>query len=211
MRIIINLMISYCQCRRQAIPPWKDSAVEAASRSRLGKPLSGAAAIPQCQARGSTRSGGCRPRRVFARSGALQSSADRASEGFSVPDGAQPGGGRAPSQPGAPGGTPGGPGRRGGPGQSLAADGGRPGQRLDNLQRALAELPAICRSSFLLRKLDGLSHSQIAEHLNISRSLVEKHIVNAMKHCRCACANGKPTDFAIRARQRLNFISCPRS
>ncbi|MEG7168242.1 pyoverdine signaling pathway sigma factor FpvI, partial [Pseudomonas aeruginosa] len=58
------------------------------------------------------------------------------------------------------------------------------GQRLDNLQRALAELPAICRSSFLLRKLDGLSHSQIAEHLNISRSLVEKHIVNAMKHCR---------------------------
>ncbi len=31
------------------------------------------------------------------------------------------------------------------------------GQRLDNLQRALAELPAICRSSFLLRKLDGLS------------------------------------------------------
>ncbi|ETU82582.1 RNA polymerase sigma factor [Pseudomonas aeruginosa PS42] len=25
------------------------------------------------------------------------------------------------------------------------------GQRLDNLQRALAELPAICRSSFLLR------------------------------------------------------------
>ncbi len=58
------------------------------------------------------------------------------------------------------------------------------GQRLDNLQRALAELPAICRSSFLLRKLDGLSHSQIAEHLNISCSLVEKHIVNAMKHCR---------------------------
>ncbi len=39
------------------------------------------------------------------------------------------------------------------------------GQRLDNLQRALAELPAICRSSFLSRKLDGLSHSQIAEHL----------------------------------------------
>ncbi|SST12503.1 RNA polymerase sigma factor [Acinetobacter baumannii] len=35
-----------------------------------------------------------------------------------------------------------------------------------------------------MRKLDGLSHSQIAEHLNISRSLVEKHIVNAMKHCR---------------------------
>lgn len=57
-------------------------------------------------------------------------------------------------------------------------------QRLDLLQRALDELPALCRESFLLRKLDGLSHAQIAEHLGISRSLVEKHIVNAMKHCR---------------------------
>ncbi|WPN96407.1 sigma-70 family RNA polymerase sigma factor [Pseudomonas sp. MUP55] len=58
------------------------------------------------------------------------------------------------------------------------------GQRLELLERALAELPAACRDSFLLRKLEGLSHLQIAERLGISRSLVEKHIVNAMKHCR---------------------------
>ena len=58
------------------------------------------------------------------------------------------------------------------------------GQRLEMLERALAELPVACRDSFLLRKLEGLSHVQIAERLNISRSLVEKHIVNAMKHCR---------------------------
>ena len=58
------------------------------------------------------------------------------------------------------------------------------GQRLEMLERALAELPAACRDSFLLRKLEGLSHVQIAERLCISRSLVEKHIVNAMKHCR---------------------------
>ena len=57
-------------------------------------------------------------------------------------------------------------------------------QRLALLERALAELPSACRDSFLLRKLDGLSHPQIAERLSISRSLVEKHIVNAMKHCR---------------------------
>lgn len=57
-------------------------------------------------------------------------------------------------------------------------------QRLDLLQRALAELPPLCRESFMLRKLEGLSHPQIAERLGISRSLVEKHIVNAMKHCR---------------------------
>jgi len=58
------------------------------------------------------------------------------------------------------------------------------GQRLDLLQRALAELPRLCRESFLLRKIDGLSHLEIAGQLGISRALVEKHIVNAMKHCR---------------------------
>jgi RNA polymerase sigma-70 factor (ECF subfamily) len=58
------------------------------------------------------------------------------------------------------------------------------GQRLDMLKRALAELSPLCRDSFMLRKLEGLSHPEIAERLGISRSLVEKHIVNAMKHCR---------------------------
>ena len=57
-------------------------------------------------------------------------------------------------------------------------------QRLALMQKALDELSQPCRDSFLLRKLEGLSHQQIAEHLGISRSLVEKHIVNAMKHCR---------------------------
>ena len=58
------------------------------------------------------------------------------------------------------------------------------GQRLEMLERALAELPSVCRDSFLLRKLEGLSHPEISERLNVSRSVVEKHIVNAMKHCR---------------------------
>ena len=57
-------------------------------------------------------------------------------------------------------------------------------QRLDMLQKALAELPAACRECFLLRKIEGLSHPEIAERLGVSRSVVEKHIVNAMKHCR---------------------------
>ncbi|MNJ07144.1 putative RNA polymerase sigma factor FecI [compost metagenome] len=57
-------------------------------------------------------------------------------------------------------------------------------QRLVLMPRALDELSAPCRDSFLLRKLEGLSHPEIAERLGIFRSLVEKHIVNAMKHCR---------------------------
>ncbi|MFJ2482021.1 sigma-70 family RNA polymerase sigma factor [Pseudomonas sp. NPDC087598] len=58
------------------------------------------------------------------------------------------------------------------------------GQRLEMLQRALAELSVACRESFLLRKIEGLSHVEIASQLGISKALVEKHIVNAMKHCR---------------------------
>ncbi len=57
-------------------------------------------------------------------------------------------------------------------------------RRLELMQQALGELSPGCRDSFLLRKLEGLSHQQIAERLGISRSLVEKNIVNAMKHCR---------------------------
>ncbi|HEY0287031.1 MAG TPA: sigma-70 family RNA polymerase sigma factor [Pseudomonas sp.] len=57
-------------------------------------------------------------------------------------------------------------------------------ERLDLLQRALEELGETCRQCFLLRKLEGLSHPEISARLNISKHMVEKHIVNAMKHCR---------------------------
>ena len=57
-------------------------------------------------------------------------------------------------------------------------------QQLQMLQRALAELPEACRHAFLLRKVDGCSHAEIAQCMGISRDMVEKHIVNAMKHCR---------------------------
>ncbi|WP_371226907.1 sigma-70 family RNA polymerase sigma factor [Pseudomonas sp. QE6] len=57
-------------------------------------------------------------------------------------------------------------------------------QQLQLLQRALDELSEPCRRAFLLRKVDGCSHAEIAQRLEISRDMVEKHIVNAMKHCR---------------------------
>ncbi|MBA1200974.1 sigma-70 family RNA polymerase sigma factor [Pseudomonas capeferrum] len=57
-------------------------------------------------------------------------------------------------------------------------------ERLEFLQRALGELSETCRECFLLRKLEGLSHMEIATRLNLSKAMVEKHIVNAMKHCR---------------------------
>lgn len=57
-------------------------------------------------------------------------------------------------------------------------------QQLALLQRALEELSPACREAFLMRKLEGLSHGQIAEQLGLSKASVEKHIVNAMRHCR---------------------------
>ncbi|WP_193076020.1 sigma-70 family RNA polymerase sigma factor [Pseudomonas sp. FME51] len=57
-------------------------------------------------------------------------------------------------------------------------------ERTELLERALGELSDECREAFLLRKLEGLSHPAIAEQMGISKSMVEKHIVNAMKHCR---------------------------
>lgn len=57
-------------------------------------------------------------------------------------------------------------------------------QRLDRLTQALNELPPRCREVFLLHKFDGLSHADIAVRLGISRSMVEKHVMKALAHCR---------------------------
>lgn len=57
-------------------------------------------------------------------------------------------------------------------------------QRVEILQRALNELQENARKAFLLRKLDGLGHDEIAAQIGMSKAMVEKHIVNAMKFCR---------------------------
>lgn len=56
-------------------------------------------------------------------------------------------------------------------------------ERLQALNGALAELPLQCRTAFLLHGVEGLTYSQIAERLNISKSLVNKLLAQAMHHC----------------------------
>jgi len=65
-----------------------------------------------------------------------------------------------------------------GPEQTLIAR-----QRLGALQAALAELPVDCRTAFLLNGVDGLSYSEIAERMGISKSMVGKHLARALAHC----------------------------
>lgn len=57
-------------------------------------------------------------------------------------------------------------------------------QRLRLLSQAIDELSPRCREIFLMHRLDGLSHAEIASRLGISRSAVEKHIMRALAHCR---------------------------
>ena len=48
---------------------------------------------------------------------------------------------------------------------------------------AVAALPPQCRKVYLLRKVHGLSHREIADHLGISNRTVEKHISKGVKDC----------------------------
>ena len=57
-------------------------------------------------------------------------------------------------------------------------------QRLDAIEKAMAELPDTCRKVFYLNRVEGYSYSEVASRLNISESMVAKHLIRAMQHCR---------------------------
>lgn len=47
----------------------------------------------------------------------------------------------------------------------------------------IASMPQGCRDVFLLRKIDGLSYSEISIRLNISEKTVQRRLVQAMLRC----------------------------
>ena len=49
---------------------------------------------------------------------------------------------------------------------------------------AVAALPEKCRQVFLLRKVHGLAHKEIAEHMSLSVSSVEKYLLRGMVECK---------------------------
>lgn len=57
-------------------------------------------------------------------------------------------------------------------------------EQLRALDQALRELPGKTREMLVLSRIEGLTHGQIAERLGVSRSLVEKRLVQAVLHCR---------------------------
>lgn len=57
-------------------------------------------------------------------------------------------------------------------------------QGLRKAQEVIDRLPPRCREVFLLHRLDGLPHAEIAQILGISRSMVEKHLARADRQIR---------------------------
>lgn len=55
--------------------------------------------------------------------------------------------------------------------------------RIKRFRAALQSLPPVCRAAFILHRIDGLTHAEIAERLGISRKTVERHIIKALERC----------------------------
>jgi RNA polymerase sigma factor (sigma-70 family) len=54
---------------------------------------------------------------------------------------------------------------------------------LERLAAALDELPPACRDAFLLNRLEGLTHVEIANRLGVSTRTVRRYIERSIRHC----------------------------
>jgi RNA polymerase sigma-70 factor (ECF subfamily) len=59
-------------------------------------------------------------------------------------------------------------------------------QALEQIDRALSRMQPRVRQAFVLRHLEGLSHSDIAERLNVSTKSVQTYLVQALLACHAA-------------------------
>jgi RNA polymerase sigma-70 factor (ECF subfamily) len=55
--------------------------------------------------------------------------------------------------------------------------------QIEELKRALAELPPRRRAIFIAARVDGVSHEEIAQRLGLSRTMVQKELRRAISHC----------------------------
>jgi RNA polymerase sigma factor (sigma-70 family) len=55
--------------------------------------------------------------------------------------------------------------------------------RLERLAAALEGLPRPCRRAFLLNRLEGLSHAQIASRLGVSTKTIQRYVERALRVC----------------------------
>ncbi len=78
-------------------------------------------------------------------------------------------------------------------------------QKLAAFSRAVATLPPQCRRVFVLRKMKGLSHAEIAGQLGIAVSTVEKHVAAGLLKC-SDCLQAEGYDMASFGKQAAKTI-----
>jgi RNA polymerase sigma factor (sigma-70 family) len=52
------------------------------------------------------------------------------------------------------------------------------------VEQALSELPPRCRDVLYMSRMERKTHAEIAAALGVPRSLVEKYLIRALRHCR---------------------------
>lgn len=57
-------------------------------------------------------------------------------------------------------------------------------QRLDELNRALAQLPRKAYATLILNRVVGMPLDQVGDRLGISRPMAKKYLAKALAHCR---------------------------
>lgn len=55
-------------------------------------------------------------------------------------------------------------------------------QLADALMHALSELPPKCKEVYVKHRLEGWTHTEIAQDMDLSRSMVEKYMTRALRH-----------------------------
>ena|SRR5690554_5540484 len=55
-------------------------------------------------------------------------------------------------------------------------------QLAEALAAALEELPPKCRQVYIKHRLEGWTHTEIAQEMGLSRSMVEKYMTRALRH-----------------------------
>jgi RNA polymerase sigma factor (sigma-70 family) len=53
-------------------------------------------------------------------------------------------------------------------------------EELATVEAAIAALPENCRTALVRSRIDGLKHAEVAEEMGISKSMVEKHVAEAV-------------------------------
>ena len=72
--------------------------------------------------------------------------------------------------------------RRAAPGNPETAMGAS--MELARLRASLSKLPPLCRDAFLLNRVEGLTHAEIAGRLGVSVRTIDRFMVKARDHVR---------------------------